>query len=643
MTWSPRRWQRRRIRRLLATTVVAFLLIPTTSAAAPTPHWRDRLGTHERHLAALTARGAAAQLVRARSDHFKLLGHHELAGPTNGDVWFYDHGGKVGKYAYVGTWSDPCSGIGVKIVDVNDPTHPRLVATTPTWPGVSHEDVVVRRIGGRDILGAGIQICGEGGVGGLALFDVTNPRRPTRLSFLPTPSGGVHELDLVVRPGGRALALLAVPFAEFDNVYFGADNGGDFRIVDITDPAQPVPLADWGVIADSHLRNFAGNDEVSSPFQGLGYFAAIYAHSARAADRGRTAYVSYWDSGILKFDIRNPRHPRLLARTAYGVRDDGDGHSMTPYEVHGRRYILQNDEDFERLSPTLVTSSATGGKRYAGIEEPWMPTLLSQTGTVAGRVHDAGDGCQASDFVGAAGKVVLVDTVDPFYVDILSGWSVPCALGDQVLRAARAGARALLLNLISPDDAYPYPPSEQALQEIAQVAEGMPAVMISDIDELADRIRAALANGAVRVRLRPGRPSFGFLRVYSERGAADRNHDGVPEYRQVGRFAGLPHVTGELFPPDGGWSIHNTEVLGDRAYSSWYSHGIVALDVGHPTQPAKVGQFVPPPPAGGEPPFALVWGVAIDPDTGIIYASDINSGLWIVRPTGRARPGTKDP
>lgn len=638
MAWGLRRWQWRRGRRLLAAAVVSILLIPAASAASPTPDWRDRLATHER-LGASARRTPAATAQGGVTDHFKLLGHHELRGRSNGDVWFYDHGGRVGKYGYVGTWRQPCSGTGVKIVDVNDPTNPRLVAVTSTWPGVSHEDVVVRRIGGRDILGVGIQVCGEGGVSGLALFDVTNPTRPRRLSFLPTPAGGVHELDLVVRPGGRALALLAVPFAEFENVYFGADNGGDFRIVDVTDPSHPVPLADWGVIADSHLRNFAGNDEVSSPFQGLGYFAAIYAHSARAADRGMTAYVSYWDSGILKFDIRNPRRPRLVARTSYGVRDDGDGHSMTPYEVDGRRYILQNDEDGSPLSPTLVTSSATGGTRYAGIEEPWMPTLLSQTGTVRGQVHDTGDGCQASDFTGAAGKVVLVDTVDPLYVGIIPGWSVPCELGEQVLRAVRAGAKALLLNLISPDDAYPYPPSEEALQEIARVAVGMPAVMISDIDELADRIRAGLAQGTVHAILRPGRPSFGFLRVYKESTAADRNTDGVPEYRQVGSFSALPHVTDELLPPEGGWSIHNTEVLGDRAYSSWYSHGIVALDVSHPAHPAKVGQFVPPPPAAGaELPFTLMWGVAIDPETGIVYASDIGSGLWIVRPTGRARP-----
>jgi hypothetical protein len=31
-----------------------------------------------------------------------------------------------------------------------------------------------------------------------------------------------------------------------------------------------------------------------------------------------------------------------------------------------------------------------------------------------------------------------------------------------------------------------------------------------------------------------------------------------------------------------------------------------------------------------------VWGVAVDPDTGVVYASDIRSGLWIVKPTGAA-------
>ncbi len=101
-----------------------------------------------------------------------------------------------------------------------------------------------------------------------------------------------------------------------------------------------------------------------------------------------------------------------------------------------------------------------------------------------------------------------------------------------------------------------------------------------------------------------------------------------------------PSCNGSASFPPGSWSIHNTEVLGGRAYSAWYSAGIVALDMTDPTDPHLVGQFVPKTSRrhanslGTGP--AEVWGVAVDPDTGIVYASDMRTGLWIVRPTGDA-------
>jgi hypothetical protein len=499
--------------------------------------------------------------------------------------------------------------------------------------------VVVREIGDRDVLGIGVQLCkAQGGSGGLQLFDVTDPTRPQALSFFPVPAGGVHELDIVTRADETTLALLAVPFTEFDNTYFGADAGGEFRIVDITDPTAPVELSDWGVIADSELRNFGGGQEVTSSFQGLGYFAAHYAHSVRAADGGMTAYVSYWDSGILKFDISNPANPVLVARTQYGVRDDGDGHSMTPYDVGGTRYILQNDEDFDSLSPMVATSSATGATEYSGIEEPWAPTLLSELGPVSGTIHDANDGCEASDFTGATGDIALVDTSDPFYLGIIPGWTRPCTIGSQVVRAAEAGADGVLFNLISPDDAWPF--FEGSAKAVQQAAGGMALVQVSDIDGMADGIRAAA--GPVTVTLDPSPPTWGFIRVFSESSSSDVNGDGIPEFAQVGSFDDLEHTSGELFTPPGSWSVHNTEVNGDHAYSSWYSHGIVALDLSNPVAPRLVGQFVPPTSdrfAGslGHGP-AEVWGVAIDPETGIVYASDMRTGLWIVEPTGPAAP-----
>jgi hypothetical protein len=465
----------------------------------------DRKGVAEQ-TAKQFAAGPPSQLV---ADNFDVLGHVNLGGGSpNGDVFFFDHGGSVGKYAYVGTWGSPCSGHGVKIIDVNDPTQPRVVARVGGRTGISNEDIVVVEIGDMDVLGIGVQLCKpQGGSGGLQLFDVTDPTSPSALAFEPVPAGGVHELDMVTRADGQTLALLAVPFSEFDDTYFGTTGGGEFRIVDISDPTDPVPLADWGVIADSTLINFGGDDEVSSSFQGLGYFAAIYAHSVRAADGGMTAYVSYWDSGVLKFDISDPTDPQLLARTQYGVEDDGDAHSMTPYDVGGTRYILQNDEDLDSLSPTIVTSSATGATEYSGIEEPWAPTLLSEIGTVTGTIHDANDGCQASDFAGASGDIALVDTVDPFYVGIIPGWSVPCTIGSQVLRAAAAGADGVLFSLISPDDAWTF--FEGNIRAVQEAAGGMALAQVSGIDGLADAIRATA--GTVTVTLDPGEPTWGYL------------------------------------------------------------------------------------------------------------------------------------
>ena len=627
----------RRTHLLVATLLLSALVIPASIAGADTAR-RHRL-KHPITADHVPSSGNPSSLV---ADNFDVLGHSNLGGGSpHGDVAFFDHDG-AGKHAYVGTWSGNCSGVGAKIVDVNDPTHPKQVAYVGGRTGVSNEDLVVQHIGTRDVLAIGVQPCkGQGGTGGLALFDVTDPSNPSSLSFTAFPFG-VHELDMVVRGDGVALALLAVPFTEWENQYFGGDLGGEFKIVDVSDPTAPVLRADWGYIADSSIEIVAGNDEVSSSFQGIGDYAAYYAHSARAADGGMTAYVSYWDGGILKFDISDPDEPELVGRTTYPLPADGDGHSLTVYDAGGTRYILQNDEDGAPYSPPVVTSSATGTTEYQGIEEPWMPQLLTQVGSVSGEVFDAGDGCEASDFVGAAGKIALVDVTDPFYVGIIPGWEHPCTIGSQTLRAIRAGADGMLSNLISPDDAWPFlRSSSKTVRAIyAEAPDDFVVVQVSDIDELADQIRAAA--GAVTVTLTPSTPTHGFLRVFDESVGSDTDGDGAVEWTQVGWFDDLPYVSGSLDVPPGTWNIHNTEVHGDRAYSAWMSHGIVALDLSDPTSPVLAGQFVPPTNArfagslGVGPPD--VWGVAIDPETGIVYASDMRTGLWIVEPTDEAAP-----
>ena len=209
-------------------------------------------------------------------------------------------------------------------MDVNDPTAPKWVGYVGAQKGSSNEDVSVTRIGGRDILGIGVQTCGRGGRAGLALFDVTDPLHPARLSFFETASGGVHELDLVTRSDGTALALLAVPFAEF--TFDDAGNQtprGEFVIVDITDPENPELAAEWRLY-DQGLTMHDDAHGITSPFQGEGLFPIMFDHSARAADGGMTAYVSHWDAGVVKVDISDPANPVTIGHTVYPDGSDGD-------------------------------------------------------------------------------------------------------------------------------------------------------------------------------------------------------------------------------------------------------------------------------------------------------------------------------
>ncbi len=81
--------------------------------------------------------------------------------------------------------------------------------------------------------------------------------------------------------------------------------------------------------------------------------------------------------------------------------------------------------------------------------------------------------------------------------------------------------------------------------------------------------------------------------------------------------------------------------MGTDVYVSWYSDGIRVVDASDPTAPEEVACFVPP--AGQNPvkppqrgvlsQMPQVWGVVVDEVTGLVYASDMNSGLWVLRRT----------
>jgi hypothetical protein len=616
----------------LSLLVMGLMVIAFTGQAAAAPAtsskrstgWQNELKTVNGRVHAIGTVGAASAASPAltRVDNFQVLGHNDLGAlDTNGDVWVH------GNFAYIGTWARPCNGRGVKIVDVSNLHAPQLIGTLAARFGTSAEDMAVRHVSTPhftgDLLAVGLQRCsGDSSLDsqdfGPEFWDVTNPYQPKKLSSLGVThgGGGVHELNLFQR-GTHVYALLATPFAE----WFDPVPGGDFRIVDVTNPEQPIQVGEWG--ARAHGLS-------PGPFYGQGSFGARFDHSARPSADGMKAYVSYWDLGVLTLDISNVTNPVLLSRTKYAPDADGDGHSVSAYHGSQDKFLLQNDEDFDPRSPANIRYGANGtgvASESAGGAALWLAPGHALTAKV---VQAANEGCVASDYPGnTRGKIAVVRTPFPFF-DPEGGAEPRCLQQDQDSAAAAAGAAAVVHDFIS---------TSTSPQWFDAGSAGIP-VLFTD---------HATAQGMVSAgssRLEAQRPSWGFMRVFD---AAT----GV----QVAKFDGLPNVH-ELSGPEGDWSIHNNEVVGDRSYASWYTNGVVALDLQplnklHPGDPVLVGQFLPP----GAPSHApgiipnnvpIVWGLAIRDADGnehgsaqsemAIFVSDMNSGLWIVRPMGVAQP-----
>src|SRR6266508_1917866 len=554
---------RRRLR--LASSVLAataLLLGVQAAAASPSPP-PISYGGLQNALNRLNDRARAYGLANhappsaptgASATNFDILGHNDLGNrDTDGDVWVH------GNFAYVGTWEIPCTGRGVKIVDVSDLTAPKMIGALAARPGTSAEDMVVRHVSTPsftgDLLAVGLQRCGDQ--------------------------------------------------AALDRAKFGPD------FCDVTDPRNPVQVGQWG----------AGAHGLSpGPFYGLGSFGASFDHSVRASADGTKAYVSYWDLGVLTLDISDVTNPTLVGQTHYPLGADGDGHSVSFYQGTSRSFLLQNDEDFDPRSPAFILYGA--GSSGIASESPGGSALWLQPGhsLTAPVVVAANQGCAAADYpANTAGKIAIARTPFPFF-DPVPGESPLCLQGDQDAAAAAAGAIAVVHDFTSTATSPQFfdfqPVNVPVLFTDDATAQGMAA--------------------AGSATLQAQQPSWGFLRVFD---ASSGN--------QVAKFDALPNVHA-LPAPNGFWAIHNNEVVGNRSYASWYSNGVVALDLSPlnqatPADPVEVGQFLP---AGGTskvPGFIptgvpVVWGVAIRPSDKAIFVSDVSSGLWIVRATGPAAP-----
>jgi hypothetical protein len=343
----------------------------------------------------------------------------------------------LGNFAYLGEWAGglttgACRG-GIYVVDISNPSKPQKVdflpshAGTYATEGVQALHVETSTFTG-DLLVVSNEACRPNGIGGITLWDVTDPLNAVKLS----EHGGDYtngdidstDLDPVAHEAHSAMAWQAG-----DNIYLVAiDNneGLDLDFFDITDPTDPVILSETGLEEWPTVNVNAFGDFPTSHDFDVRFFGGHW-----------YVLVSYWDAGWVLLNVDDPADPQLIDDTEYPACDqfigapgsDVDPRSCPP-EGNGHQaewnqagnLFLGTDEDSSsfRLLPIEVTEQTTGagtaspqpavGTEYSGGEFGWTVPIasLDDDGILNGPVVFGGYGCDESTAIPDA------SVLDPF-------------------------------------------------------------------------------------------------------------------------------------------------------------------------------------------------------------------------------------
>ncbi|MGH3369209.1 MAG: LVIVD repeat-containing protein, partial [Nocardioidaceae bacterium] len=183
----------------------------------------------------------------------------------------------------------------------------------------------------------------EQGRGDFRLLDVTDPASPVQLGLADTGccTRGLHELEVEHRPDlGRTFAYASVPTSEYPEV--GSPSG--FRDEQGRGDFRLIDITDPMApveVSDWGVLHDAGGP--LGPGQGCDP-DPVYGHSAEPSADGKTVFLAYWDSGFVALDVTDPRRPTLLGDTDYAPDEDGDAHSSSYDDA--RELLFTADEDF---------------------------------------------------------------------------------------------------------------------------------------------------------------------------------------------------------------------------------------------------------------------------------------------------------
>jgi hypothetical protein len=645
-----------RFRKLINFTYIAVLSSGFTVATAAPPeadtpdsgheaiellehsHDVDRSAAMIEHDAATAGIISEAPFARVTKNLAPAGRGERIAPNSTTDVW------ALQGYAYTGTFNSPCGGdpeAGIWVWDVHNKNQPGFVGVIPSPEGSRSNDVRVTSMNSGDILVHSNESCG-GGPGGFEIYNVDDPTNPVHLAsvridelnpisnalFGGIADVGVHNLFLFTQGSSDYVAVTAE--TAFDN----------FQIYDITDPTAPSLTSAWG--AEELFDPGVGDETVDvgrvlaaalDLLSGFGASQNKFLHDVTINSEGNRAYLANWDAGLVLLDITDPASPSLVSVAIDPVNGslDGEVNSHSVWPSADGNIVVEGEEDFSAWEGIVPPGNLTlDGTATAG--DPTIPATAIST--------DDGNSLEASQ-TGNFGST------DGTSVNVTSGPLAGSSFAAIELATAAGSPTFATTGTVTGE-----------LVWIGRACAGDPVLNAGDVDpgdiavvrrgacEFEAKANTAAALGAAAVVISNNQASspWSGLRIWNYSDPANPVLASIFDTE-----CSASTSPGGNCDPRGTYSSHNVivESRGDKvtAYISWYSDGVLAIDVTDPYNPVETARYHR---AGAEfeeenGGIQDIWGIYKEPNSPWIYASDRNGGLYILKEygAGSAKNGKK--
>ena len=488
-------------------------------------------------------------------------------------------------YVFIANWSD-----GFKVIDVDDPTNPHMVAeidfTGQCW------DLSLN--GNHAYLGNGDE--------GLRIIDISNPLLPTLASTFTPVEAAIFEYTQVI-----------------DTIAYSATQSGLY-ILDVSDPTTPVQLGQslaendaWSVhVVDTIAYLPKAYDGIrmvnvadpTNPIE-LGYFhTPDYATWISIQDT--LAYVAERWSGIQVLDISDLTAPDSIGIIEMDFADAIHFQGDSMY-VAASSWGVKSFDMSDPMNPTLLNENPMGGYSldivfsgeyvYASYRSYGIRAFqrlgddsLAQVGQIEleapNKLFVRGDRLFATD----NGNLQIIDISDPTNLQLLNTWEEGTALGVTAYRN------------------FVYLSGYPDLQ-ILDVGDPLDIQVVSTLDGLPSSAYEIVLNGGFALLA----SRSGGLNIVDIRDPANPQHvsnfDGMSYFWSLdasGKYVYLVErnnneiravdISNPEAPVDAGVysnfsRLEDIKVFGRYVYAldSW--DGVCIIDFGDPSNPQEVGYF----------------------------------------------------